>query len=66
MTTLQIYTELAVLCRDEAAAADLANVKDRCLRSALAWEGMANQLRVTEVYRSNELVRKAELATASG
>jgi hypothetical protein len=66
MTTLQIYTERAGQCRDEAEAAVLANVKDRCLRSAHAWEGMANQLRVTEVYRANELVRKAELATAFG
>jgi hypothetical protein len=64
MTTLEIYSDRAVQCRDEAAVAVLANVKERCLRSAEAWEGMVDQLRVTEVYRANELVRKAELAMA--
>lgn len=62
MTTLEIYNERASQCRQEAAVAVLANVRDRCLRSALAWEGMADQLRVTEAYRANEAVRKAELA----
>jgi hypothetical protein len=64
MTTLEIYNERAARCRHEAALAVLANVKERCIRSALAWEGMADQLRVTEAYRANEAVRKAELALA--
>jgi hypothetical protein len=62
MTTIEIYSERASQCRDEAAAAVLDNVKDRCLRSAYAWEGMVDQLRVTEAYRANEAVRKAEAA----
>lgn len=65
MSTIEIYSERATQCRDEAAAAVLENVKDRCLRSAHAWESMVDQLRVTEAYRANEAVRKAEVAAAS-
>ena len=64
MTTLEIYSERAEQCRGEAAAAVLANVRERCLRSAEAWETIVDQLRATEVYRANELARKAELAMA--
>jgi hypothetical protein len=63
-TILEMYTQRAEECRREAAAARLANVRDRCLRSALAWEAMADQLRVTETYRVNEAARKAEQAAA--
>lgn len=62
MTTLEIYDERASQCRRDAAVAVLANVRDRCIRSALAWEAMAVQLRVTEAYRADEVVRKAELS----
>jgi hypothetical protein len=61
MSTLEIYVERATQCRHNAADTTLANVRERCLRSALAWEAMADRLRVTEVYRANEAVRKAEL-----
>lgn len=66
MSTLELYVERATQSRQEAAVARLANVRDRCLRSAVAWEAMAEQVRVTEVYqRANEVARKADLATAS-
>jgi len=64
MSTLEVYLERAIQCRQEAAATALANVRERCLRSASVWESMADQLRVTETYRANDAVRKAEQATA--
>ena len=63
--TLSMYLERAAQCREEAAQTRLANVRERCLRSAQAWDAMADQLRVTEVYRANEAVRKAEQPFAS-
>jgi hypothetical protein len=62
--TLEMYVERAAQCRQEAANSSLANVRERCLRSALAWEGMADQLRLTESYRANEVARKADQAVA--
>lgn len=58
MSTLDMYLERAAQCRAEAADTTLARVRERALRSAVAWEGMADQLRVTEVYqRANEAAR---------
>ena len=62
MSTLEMYTARAAECRREAATTTLANVRERCLRSAVAWEGMAHELQVTEAYRANEAARKAEQA----
>ncbi len=62
MSTLEMYIERAAQCRQEAAKTTLANVRERCLRSAIAWEGMADQLRISETYRANEAARKAEQA----
>jgi hypothetical protein len=64
MTPLQMYTERAAECRRQADAATLANVRDRCLSSALAWEGMADRAQQTETYRSNDAQRKAEQGNA--
>jgi hypothetical protein len=60
MTLLQMYMDRAAECRREADAATLANVRDRCLGSAMAWEDMASRAEQTEVYRVNEAQRKAE------
>ena len=57
---LEMYVERAAECREEAAKTTLEKVRERCLRSALAWEAMAAQLRVAEGYRANEAARKAE------
>jgi len=62
MSTLELYIEQATQCRQEAEATTLANVRERCLRSAAAWESMADHLRVAETYRANEAIRKAEQA----
>ena len=59
MSTLEMYLERAAQCRHQAANASLTNVRDRALRSALAWEDMADQVRVTEVYQqANEAARR--------
>jgi hypothetical protein len=60
MTPLQMYIERAAECRREADSANLANVRDRCLSSALAWESMADRAEQTEIYRLNEAQRKVE------
>ena len=62
MSILEMYVERAAQCREQAAETTLANVRERCLRSALAWESMADQVRVTENYRADDALRKAERA----
>jgi hypothetical protein len=62
MSILEMYVERAAQCRQDAANTALTNVRERCLRSALAWDAMADQLRVTEAYRANEVARKAKQA----
>jgi hypothetical protein len=62
MSILELYVERAIQCRQDAEATTLANVRERCLRSASAWESMADRLRVTETYRANDATRKAEQA----
>ena len=64
MTPLQMYTARAAECRRPADAATLANVSDRCLSSALAWENMAERAQQTETYRANDAQRKAEQGNA--
>ncbi len=65
MSILQIYVERASQSRNEAASASLINIRDRCLRSALAWEAMADQLRLTETYQlANEVARSASIEVA--
>ena len=59
MSPLETYLERAAVCRREADEATLENVRDRCLRAALAWDEMANRLRQTETYRATEAARKA-------
>ena len=65
MSLLQLYIERAAECRREAEATNLVNVRDRCLASALAWEGMAQRARQAETYRENEERRKAEQANTT-
>ena len=58
MSTVETYLERAAQCREEAANTTLAKVRDRALRSAIAWESMADQIRVTENYqRTNKAAR---------
>ena len=60
MTTLELYIERAAECRREADSASLANVRNRYLSSAMAWESMAGRAQQTELYRVNEVQRKVE------
>jgi hypothetical protein len=58
MSTQEMYLERAAQCREEAADTILAKVRDWALRSAIAWESMADQIRVTETYqRANQAAR---------
>jgi hypothetical protein len=49
--THEYYQSKADEARDEAGCATLANVKDRCLCSAEAWEGMARRAARTEALK---------------
>lgn len=60
MTLLfETYVERAAEFRRQAEETALANVRERCLRSAVAWEEMAERVRTTEEYRLAEVARKA-------
>jgi len=64
MNQLDFYLERAAAARREAEAATLANVRDRCLRAALAWDEMASRAARTERMRADSEARKAQLMTA--
>ncbi len=59
MSTLKFYTERAEQCRAEARLASLANVRERCLSAAAAWDSMAERVRTSETYRVEDAARKA-------
>lgn len=61
MNQLDFYMERAAAARREAEAATLANVRDRCLRAALAWDEMASRAARTERMRADSEARKAQL-----
>lgn len=60
----------AAEARREAGSATLANVKDRCLRAAAAWDNMAARAERTERQRveaeAARLARAEEAAAAAG
>jgi hypothetical protein len=63
MPTLEFYLERAAEARRDADGADLANVRDRCLSAAVAWDGMADRLRRTQDFRdAHEATRVAAAA----
>jgi hypothetical protein len=59
MSTLSFYNERAAQCRAEADLTSLANVRERCLSAASAWESMADRVRRTQTYRVEDAARKA-------
>jgi hypothetical protein len=59
MSTLSFYTERAAQCRAEAELTSLANVRERCLSAASAWDSMADRVRRTQTYRVEDSARKA-------
>lgn len=61
MVTEAYYRERADEARVDAAATDLANVRERCLRSAAAWDVMAARLgRTTRLRAATEAKKAAE------
>jgi hypothetical protein len=64
MSTLEFYHERAAQCRAEADLTRLANVRDRCLTAASAWDNMADRVRRTETYRVEDAARKVEQGRA--
>ena len=64
MSTHTFYLERAAESRRDAAAANLDNVRDRCLRAAAAWESMAARVARTERMRAETEARKAAEAAA--
>jgi hypothetical protein len=56
------YRELAAQARSDADSADLANVRDRCLRAETAWTIMAERAERTERLRTAHEVAKAHAA----
>ena len=57
-TPLESYLQRAAECRDEADKTRLPRVREQCLRSAFAWEDMADRARLAEKYRAEEAERK--------
>ncbi len=60
MSTLEFYDERAAQCRAEADLTSLANVRDRCLSAAAAWDDMATRMRKIQTYRVADAARKVE------
>lgn len=63
MNAAETYLARAADCRHEAEQTNLPHVREQCLRAAVAWESMADRLRLTEKYRADEAVRKASEPT---
>ena len=55
----EFYLERAAASRRDAEEATLANVRDRCMRAAAAWEEMAARAARTERMRAETEARKA-------
>jgi hypothetical protein len=58
-TDLEFYLARAAQARDEADAATLDPVRDRCPRSAAAWSELADRAARTIRIRENLLIEKA-------
>jgi hypothetical protein len=58
--TFEFYTERADQAAAEARAADLANVRDRALRSEKSWRGLAAQAKRVLAERAKGVIVRAE------
>lgn len=65
MRESQLYAQRAAECRDQAEAATLDNVRDRCLRAEAAWTAMAQRSRRTESARDTRDAASASALKAS-
>lgn len=52
MSPLDFYRDQAAKAHADADAATLDNVRDRCLRAAQAWGGMADRIARTDAMRA--------------
>ena len=59
-SNLQFFLDRAAQARDEAEAATLDHVRERCRRSEAAWTVLADKAKRSEELRNEEAVRKAE------
>lgn len=59
MTALAFYEERAVEAREAAGASTLANVRERHLCAAAAWDEMAARASRTARFRDEEAIRRA-------
>jgi hypothetical protein len=57
--TLQFYLDRAERAREDAEAATLSNVRERCRRSEEAWTQLAERAAATEKKRQQLLLSKA-------
>ena len=62
MSTIHFYEERAAECRREAEAATLANVRQRHLDAATAWDGMAERIARTNAHREVNQARRDLIA----
>jgi hypothetical protein len=62
MADKETYLANAAKARAEAEAADLANVRERCLRSEAAWNAMAARHQHTEDLRAKRASETAKAA----
>lgn len=62
---IDLYRTRAAEARREAGETSLSNVRERCLRSAAAWEEMANRAARTDRMRAETEARKAAEAHAA-
>lgn len=58
-TNLEFFLARAKQARDEAEAATLDHVRERCRRSEAAWNALADKARQNERLRIDEQLRKA-------
>ena len=64
-TNSEFFLARAAECARDAAAADLANVRERFLRSEAAWLGMAEKHQATEAAREKVAAERAFLAAGA-
>ncbi|WP_066522009.1 hypothetical protein [Sphingobium cloacae] len=63
--TSSFYLARAAQCGLEAEAADLVNVRERCLRAKAAWQAMADRVLKSETDRQQQMADKAALQERS-
>ena len=65
MATLKFYLDRADEARHQAEAATLSHVRDRCRRSEIAWQKLAEKAELTEKRRQQQLIAKAATSELS-